>query len=608
MLGEKRSRAAFQAGSPESVLAGTGTGTGKPEAESAEKGNTEKGNTEKGNTGGGQPALPPAGEAYLDSLLDRCLGRAAGGHPGSAGEVPEDGRGNTRAHTEESSPAPGDAGKQAEKARHIPAENAFPAASTGEEPEENEESGAAPRRDVRTLRTHGLFFEADAEGRDFSSVLKEVQAYLSKEYSSLVTAEAGGEARAQIRRFAGKYIQDHRISVPGMDTEGLIDAIYSEMAEFGFLTKYVYGEGIEEIDINAWDDVEVQFAGGVTKKLDEHFDSPEHAINVVRRMLHVSGMVLDDASPSVLGHLSKNIRIAVLKTPIVDEDVGVAASIRIVNPQSMKKQDFIKGGTATGQMLDFLAECIRYGISVCVAGATSSGKTTLLGWLLTTIPDGKRIYSIENGSRELALVRRKEGKVVNSVIHTLTRDSENERQRVDQIALLDMALRFNPDIIVVGEMRGPEANAAQEAARTGVAVVTTIHSMSCDATYRRMVSLCKRAVDMGDETLMGFVTEAYPIVAFCKQLENKERRLMEIMECEILPDGTRKFRPLFQYRITENRVENGKFVIKGSHKQVNPISEGLARRLMENGMPQEMLSRLLSVPGQNEKRKEGNAL
>lgn len=465
-----------------------------------------------------------------------------------------------------------------------------------EEPEEEEsEPSHVQKMGGRSLRTHDLFFAAEDTSREFTSVLREVQAYLSKEYSSLVTADGNEEVKAQIRRFAGKYIQDHRIQVTGKTTDELIDAIYSEMAEFGFLTKYIYGEGIEEIDVNAWDDVEVQFSGGVTKKLTEHFDSPEHAINVVRRMLHVSGMVLDDASPSVLGHLSKNIRIAVLKTPIVDEDVGVAASIRIVNPQSMKKQDFVKGGTATGQMLDFLSECIRYGISVCVAGATSSGKTTLLGWLLTTIPDSKRIYSIENGSRELALVRRKEGKVVNSVIHTLTRDSENERQRVDQIALLDMALRFNPDIIVVGEMRGPEANAAQEAARTGVAVVTTIHSMSCDATYRRMVSLCKRAVDMSDDTLMGFVTEAYPIVAFCKQLENKERRLMEIMECEILPDGTRKFRPLFQYQITENRIEDGKFVIIGQHRQVNPISESLTRRLMENGMPQEKLSRLLAV-------------
>lgn len=635
MLGEKRSRAAFQGDFPESVRDGGAADAGKTEAGNAPsgyKGERQKGTGQAGpgnaperGTGAGTPVPVSAGEAYLDSLLNGCLGREAAGCPDSGGRAMGDDRGTIPAHTDESRKILTDAGKQAGNVcepaageiRHIPVAKTGSAGEVSaerkevperEESAETEEDYDTPRREARTLRTHGLFFEADAEGRDFASVLKEVQAYLSKEYSSLVTAEGSEDARAQIRRFAGKYIQDHRISVPGMDTETLIAAIYSEMAEFGFLTKYIYGEGIEEIDINAWDDVEVQFAGGVTEKLAEHFDSPEHAINVVRRMLHVSGMVLDDASPSVLGHLSKNIRIAVLKTPIVDEDVGVAASIRIVNPQSMKKQDFIKGGTATGQMLDFLAQCIRYGISVCVAGATSSGKTTLLGWLLTTIPDGKRIYSIENGSRELALVRRKEGRVVNSVIHTLTRDSENERQRVDQIALLDMALRFNPDIIVVGEMRGPEANAAQEAARTGVAVVTTIHSMSCDATYRRMVSLCKRAVDMGDDTLMGFVTEAYPIVAFCKQLENKDRRLMEIMECEILSDGTRKFRPLFQYQITENRVENGKFIIKGSHKQVNPISEGLARRLMENGMPQEMLLRLLAAPDINRERKEGDAL
>ena len=260
----------------------------------------------------------------------------------------------------------------------------LPAAT--EEPEAPGVRLAVPEK-ARTLRTHDLFFGAEDKNRDFTSVLREVQAYLSKEYSSLVTEDATEVVKAQIRRFAGKYIQDHRIAVEGMTTDQLLDGIYSEMAEFGFLTKYIYGESIEEIDVNAWDDVEVQYAGGITRKLDEHFDSPEHAINVVRRMLHVSGMVLDDASPSVLGHLSKNIRIAVLKSPIVDEDVGVAASIRIVNPQRMKKDDFVKGGTATGQMLDFLSECIRYGISVCVAGATSSGKTTLMGWLLTTIPD-----------------------------------------------------------------------------------------------------------------------------------------------------------------------------------------------------------------------------
>lgn len=440
-------------------------------------------------------------------------------------------------------------------------------------------------------RAQSLFFTPESEGRDFSTVLKDVQEYISSNYSVLIT-EGGGDSKEQLKRYISKYIQDRRLAVSGLSGEALVDAIYTEMAEFGFLTKYIYGQGIEEIDINSWRDIEVQYSDGRNVKLEERFDSPEHAVSVIRRMLHISGMVLDNASPVVLGHLSKNIRIAAMKTPIVDEDVGVSASIRIVNPQSMKKEDFIKSGTATEPMLDFLSLCVRYGISVCVAGPTSSGKTTVAGWVLTTIPDNKRIYTIENGSRELALVRERDGRVTNSVIHTLTRDSDNDRQKVDQISLLDMALRYNPDIIVVGEMRGAEANAAQEAARTGVSVLTTIHSNSCEATYRRMVSLCKRAVDMSDQTLMDYVTEAYPIVVFCKQLENRQRRLMEIQECEILQDGSRKYRTLFQYVITDNRMEGGQFFIDGHHEQVNAISDGLAKRLLENGMPGEIVNRL----------------
>lgn len=461
-----------------------------------------------------------------------------------------------------------------------------------EEIQETQEVHETQRELGSDNRTHSLFFTPETEGKDFSTVLKDVQEYISSNYSVLITDGTMKDSKEQMKRYISKYVQDSRISVKGMSGNELIDALYSEMAEYGFLTKYIYGEGIEEIDINSWKDIEVQYSDGRNEKLKEHFYSPEHAINVIRRMLHVSGMVLDNASPAVLGHLTKNIRIAVLKTPLVDEDVGISASIRIVNPQSMKKEDFVDGGTATNPMLEFLSECIRYGISVCVAGATSSGKTTIAGWLLTTIPDNKRIFTIENGSRELALVREQEGRVTNSVIHTITRDSENERQRVDQITLLDMSLRFNPDIIVVGEMRGAEANAAQEAARTGVAVLTTIHSNSCEATYRRMVSLCKRAVDMSDETLMGYVTEAYPIVVFCKQLENKERKMMEIMECEILPDGTRNYRPLYQYVITENRMEGGKFIINGYHEQINSISDSLSKRFLENGMPIDIIEKL----------------
>jgi pilus assembly protein CpaF len=442
-------------------------------------------------------------------------------------------------------------------------------------------------------------FFTPTENRDFGEVLGEVQSYLSETYASLIT-QGGEEAKGQMQRLIARYLQDKRISVEGLSPNQLVDALYTEMAEYGFLTKYIFADGIEEIDINSWRDVEVQYSNGKTEKLDEHFNSPEHAANVVRRMIQSAGKVLDNASPVLTSRLAKNIRVAVIKAPVLDEDAGVAASIRIVNPRSLAKEDFVASGTATGEMLDFLAACLRYGVSICVAGATSSGKTTVAGWLLSTIPDRKRIFTIEDGSRELQLVREQNGKVVNSVIHTQTRDSENERQRIDQIALLDIALRFNPDIICVGEMRGPEANAAQEAARVGVAVLTTIHSNSSEGTYRRMVSLCKRAVDTPDDTLMGYVTEAYPIVVYCRQLENKQRRITNISECEILPDGKRKLRSLYEYQITENRLEGDRFVVEGHHRKSDEMSQGLRRRFIENGMSHGEIEQFLSREEENQ--------
>ena len=147
--------------------------------------------------------------------------------------------------------------------------------------------------DIGTLRqAHNLGFTPSAEGRDFNSVLQEVQEYISGAYAALIT-EGGEDSKEQLMRYITKYLQDRRIAVAGMTQTELADAIYSEMAEYGFLTSYIYGDGIEEININSWRDIEVQYSDGRSEKLTEHFDSPEHALAVIRRMLHASGMVLD---------------------------------------------------------------------------------------------------------------------------------------------------------------------------------------------------------------------------------------------------------------------------------------------------------------------------
>ena len=210
-----------------------------------------------------------------------------------------------------------------------------------------------------------------------------------------------------------------------------------------------------------------------------------------------------------------------------------------------------------------------------------------MAWLLSNVPNNRRLITIEEGSREFDLVKRDaQGNILNSVVHLLTRPSENPALNINQDFLLERVLRKHPDVIGVGEMRSAaESLSAAESSRTGHTVCTTIHSNSSEGTYRRMVSLCKRAVDTPYDALMGYVTEAYPIVVYCRQLENKQRRITNISECEILPDGSRRLHKLYEYHITDNHLEDDHFIIEGEHRKCEEISESLRRRFIENGMP-----------------------
>ena len=430
-----------------------------------------------------------------------------------------------------------------------------------------------------------LFFNTSRNKRTFPEVLAEIQEYLASKYSTLIT-DNPEEQHQQITAYIAKYLNDYSLGVEGMSHEEL-------MAEFSFLTPYLFANDVEEININSWKDVKITYADGRVVPTKDRFQTPQHAVDVIRRLLHKSGMILDNSQPGVVGHLSNKIRITVLGNPLTDKEKGVAASIRIVNPKKLSRDDFIGYGTATAEMLDFLAEVLRFGLSICVTGSTGSGKTTLMSWILSTIPNEKRIFTIENGCREFDLVKEDaEGNVINNVVHTVTRFSDDPKQNYDQERLLEFALTCNPDIVCVGEMKSAEAFAAQEAARTGHAVITTTHANSCKATYYRMVTLCTQKYDMGDKTLYNLVTEAFPIVLFVKKLEDNSRRVMEITECEILEDGTRQLHTLYRYHVSETSIQDGKVKVHGEFQKVSTISASLQKRLLENGMPPRLLERI----------------
>ena len=426
---------------------------------------------------------------------------------------------------------------------------------------------------------------------DLWTVLTETQKYISKYYAVALTDETKHD---ELKSYIEKFILDNGFIVEGFDEEKLIDRIYAEMVEYSILTPHLEAKDLDEININSWDDVVLTYSDGRMEKLEEHFHSPGHAVDIVKRLLHHSGMIIDNATPIAQGHLPNNTRITALKDPIVDTEAGIAVSIRLLHPQRIDRRCIIDSGMATEEIVEFLEMCIRYGVSLVVAGRTSSGKTTLLNALLTSIPDEKRIYTIESGARELSLVKRNHfGEIQNNVVHTLSRPSENSAFNISQEHLVVAALRFDPDIVVVGEIRDAEANSAVEASLTGHTVVTTVHSGPGESAHGRIALLCQRRFQLGMEVSLSQSRQAFPVVVFAHKCEDNSRKIMDITECTVTPEGKTEYRCLYRYNITENEYADGKYHIKGQFEKVNSPSEHLKTMLTRSGVPEEILKRFI---------------
>ena len=424
---------------------------------------------------------------------------------------------------------------------------------------------------------------------ELSSLVPLCQSFIARNYSAAIIDKSKTE---ELKAYIGKYLYDTNYSVVGFDTKGLVERLFEEMAEYSILTKHLADPDIEEININGWDDVALTHLDGRIEKANEHFFSPTHAIDIVKKLLQHSGMIIDNAAPIAQGHLPNNTRVTALKEPIVDANRGIAVSIRMLHPQRVDRESLLQTESLTEEMLYFLEVCLRYGVSFVVAGRTSSGKTTLLNSLLGSIPDGKRIYTIESGARELSLIKRDQnGKVVNNVVHTLSRPSDKEAYDISQEDLVMAALRFDPDIICVGEMRDAEAHSAVEASSTDHTVVTTVHGGGGRYAHRRIAFLSQRRFPIDMKISMQQAALAFPVVVFAHKLEDNSRKVMDISECVVHDDGELEYRTLYRYKINSNEYKDGRFHIIGEFIKENTPSDYLCTKLLRGGIPQEILQK-----------------
>ncbi len=116
--------------------------------------------------------------------------------------------------------------------------------------------------------------------------------------------------------------------------------------------------------------------------------------------------------------------------------------------------------------------------AIIVAGPTGSGKTTTLAACMEMVEDTAKLYSIEDP--------------VEKVVEAATQVPVNTDKEDRGFASMGRAaLRMDPDVIILGEMRDEDtAHVMVRASITGHLVLTTVHT-------NRATAIITRLVDMG---------------------------------------------------------------------------------------------------------------
>jgi pilus assembly protein CpaF len=153
-----------------------------------------------------------------------------------------------------------------------------------------------------------------------------------------------------------------------------------------------------------------------------------------------------------------------------------------------------------------LSGYIEAGKTMLISGGTGAGKTSLLNALADYIPEEERIVVIEDTSE----LRIGKPNLLASECQT-----ESHTGTVSFNDLLKAALRWRPDRIILGEVRGEEARTLLDSFNTGHAgSMATIHASSAVKALRRFGELAMRSHQQSNrDDISAEIAETVQIVA-----------------------------------------------------------------------------------------------
>jgi pilus assembly protein CpaF len=380
-----------------------------------------------------------------------------------------------------------------------------------------------------------------ASGQVWTSPLKEIERAVLERAKAAELDMATPGAREQLRALLVEEVtlwrdefRKGRRDVDVADPDGAVERALRNLTGYGPLEPLLADPDVWEIMVNGPAAIFTKRHSGTGGYHHEVFHDDEHVTRVLTK-------ILDDASRS---HRkldpSEGLQDAQLdngaRLHIVHSDVGreghMLVNIRKFSGVARRSlPELIQLGMLDAVTARFLTACVRSGLSVLIAGAPGSGKTTMLGCLAAELDPALRVVIAEEVfEADVPLP---------NVAHMQTRPARPDRKEVDLRRLVAGFLRMAPDVAIVGEVRDREALPLMLTLSSGVQGFTTIHAGSARQALSRLRFICQLA-ETGSEltltALSALVSEAVDIVVHCAR-RGGDLRVTEVLAVEDLQVG-----------------------------------------------------------------------
>lgn len=406
-------------------------------------------------------------------------------------------------------------------------------------------SSAAKMRELRVRR------QVASPVRDqYTDIKTRVQNRLIAEIDPKMDMSQTDEVRAQIEELFDQILAEESIILSRAERQRLFESIVAEILGYGPIEPLLADESITEIMVNGAKQIYVE-RGGKLVKTNAVFESDDHVLRIIDRIVAPLGRRVDESQPYVDARLPDGSRVNAIIPPLAIN--GPTLTIRKFSKKPLTIENLIQFGSITPEAVEFLRACVIARLNIVVSGGTGSGKTTLLNILSGFIPEDERIITIENAA-ELQLRQ-------DHVVTLESRPANIEGKGAVEIRdLVINSLRMRPDRIVVGECRGGEALDMLQAMNTGHdGSLTTAHANSPRDTIARLETMCLMAgMDLPVRAIREQIASAVDLIVQQARLRDGTRKVINITEVQGMEGDVVVMQDIFQFEQTA--FEGGKVI------------------------------------------------